>query len=206
MAAPATHILLAQRVFQKYFSTQNPQDFYVGTSFPDIRYLGHIDRQQTHFTSPVLAELTTLPAFEAGLKFHALVDVVRENFVRSRNAYSLVPESPYLTQALKLFEDQVLYERIATWPEIVGLFDEVLPAETAYPVPLTDIQNWHRFLQAYLSHQPDSQSIRTFVAAIGRPAEMAEEMIRLVEVMKQSQELKQIVVEMYENFEQLLVN
>jgi hypothetical protein len=206
MAAPVTHILLAHQVFKKYFATKNPRDFYIGTSFPDIRYLGHIERQETHFAQPSLSELITLPAFAAGLKFHSLVDLVREDFVRSRNAYSLVPESPYLTQALKLFEDQVLYDRISTWPEIIKFFDDILPAETAYSVPLTDIQNWHRFLQAYLSYQPDSQSIRIFVAAIGRPVEMAEEMIRLVELMQQSPELRQIVVDLYEGFEQLIAD
>lgn len=44
MAAPLTHLVLAERIFQKHFSDQHRKVFLQGTSFPDIRYLGVIDR------------------------------------------------------------------------------------------------------------------------------------------------------------------
>jgi hypothetical protein len=49
MAAPITHIALAEKLYGQYFSDKNKQDFFVGTSLADIRYLGTIERDKTHF-------------------------------------------------------------------------------------------------------------------------------------------------------------
>ena len=49
MAAPITHIVLASKVYDQFFSNFSKKDFLIGTSFPDIRYLKVIDRNTTHF-------------------------------------------------------------------------------------------------------------------------------------------------------------
>lgn len=100
MAAPITHIILADKIFNRYFADKDKRDFYVGTSFPDIRYMGIIKREKTHFIDLDIKTLQQLPSFEAGMKFHSLVDIVRENYMRSRGVYSILPESPYITQSL----------------------------------------------------------------------------------------------------------
>jgi len=41
MAAPATHIILANKLYKNHFSDKDFAKFIVGTSFPDIRYFGY---------------------------------------------------------------------------------------------------------------------------------------------------------------------
>lgn len=205
MAAPATHIILADKVFEKYFQDKTKSDFYIGTSFPDIRYLGVIDREKTHFGDLNIHELTSLPAFEAGLKFHSLVDEVREKFMKSHNVYALVPDSPFITQALKFFEDKILYEERSNWDEIASYFGKVTNEELSFGVKAADIEKWHRFLQTYFTTKPSDQNIREFVAAINKPNEMAEEIIRLTKMMEENKQLKGIVLDFYKRFEDLVV-
>lgn len=205
MAAPATHVILADKVFEKYFQGKTKSDFYVGTSFPDIRYLGVIDREKTHFSDLNIHTLTSLPAFEAGLKFHSLVDKVREEFMKSHSVYSLVPESPFITQALKFFEDKVLYEKRNNWDEMASYFEKVTDEESSFGVKTADIEKWHRFLRTYFMTKPRDQNIREFVAAINKPNEMAEEIIRLTKIMAENKQLKEIILDFYNHFEDLVV-
>lgn len=204
MAAPATHIVLADKLFEKYFHKENKKDFYVGTSFPDIRYMGIIDREKTHFSNLTLDILQSLPPFETGLKLHSLVDKVREDFMKSKGVYSLVPESPFTTQSLKFFEDKVLYDRRNNWNEIISFFKDVTEDELSFGLKGSDIEKWHKFLQIYFTTGPNDQNIRTFVAALGKPNEMAEEIIRLTKNMEENAHLRNIVVDFYDNFEDLV--
>ncbi|MEO8581748.1 MAG: hypothetical protein ABI425_04210 [Patescibacteria group bacterium] len=206
MAAPATHIILADKIFEKYFQNTTKSDFYIGTSFPDIRYLGVIDREKTHFIDLSIQALISLPPFEAGLKFHSLVDKVREKFMRSQNVYSLVPESPFITQALKFFEDEVLYEKRNNWNEIASYFGKVTNEESCFGIKTADIEKWHKFLQTYFTTKPHNQNIREFVAAINKPKEMAKEIIRLTEIMEDNIQLKRIVLDFYNHFGDLLTD
>lgn len=203
MAAPVTHIVLTDKLFEKYFHGKDKKDFYVGTSFPDIRYMGIIDREKTHFSKKTLGILQSLPPFEAGLKLHSLVDKVREEFMRSKGVYSLVPESPFITQSLKFFEDKVLYERRNDWNEITSFFKDATQNELSFGLKRSDIEKWHKFLQIYFTTGPNDQNVRTFVAAIGKPNKMAEEMIRLTKNMEENAQLRNIVIDFYDKFEEL---
>lgn len=204
MAAPITHIVLANTVFEKYFAKMTKEDFFVGTSFPDIRYLDVIERNKTHFPDVNIAALQQLSAFDAGLKFHSLVDKMREDFMISHKVYSLVPESTFITQALKFFEDQVLYEKYADWQNVAKYFEKVREEEMNYGVKAEDIQRWHRFLESYFLHQPNERNIRDFVTLIGQPDRVFREIIGLIETLKKSSELKQGILEFYKNFEDLI--
>ena len=57
MAAPITHIVLTNKIFNKYFSNKEKGDFFIGASFPDIRYLKVIKREKTHFNNITLNEI-----------------------------------------------------------------------------------------------------------------------------------------------------
>jgi hypothetical protein len=204
MAAPITHIVLADKLLGRYFQEKDKRDFYVGTSFPDIRYMGIIDREKTHFSNLTLNILQSLSSFEAGLKLHSLVDRVREDFMKSKGVYSLVPESPFITQSLKFFEDKVLYEKRSDWNEITPFFKDVTRDELSFGLKGSDIGKWHKFLQIYFTSGPNDQNIRTFVAAISKPNEMAVEIIRLTKSMEENAQLRNIVEDFYNNFEELV--
>lgn len=205
MAAPVTHIILADKVFDTYFPDKDKADYYRGTTFPDIRYLGVISRNTTHLGGLDLHTLTSLPAFEAGLKLHSLVDEVREQFMRSQDVYSLLPESTYITKALKFFEDILLYEKRTDWQELVAYFDHVADEEVSFGIARGDIERWHHTLQTYLATKPTDQSIRMFVTALNGSSAMAEEIIQLTKTMERNIRLKEIIFDFYNRGEELLV-
>ena len=204
MAAPITHIILADKLFGRYFQEKDKNKFYVGTSFPDIRYMGIIDREKTHFNNLTLEILQSMSSFEAGLKLHSLVDKVREEFMRLKGVYSLVPKSLFVTQSLKFFEDKILYGKRSNWDEITSFFKEATKGELSFGLNAVDIGKWHQFLQIYFTTGPNDQNIRTFVATIGKPNEMAVEIIRLTKSMEENAQLRNIVEDFYENFEELV--
>ena len=132
MPAPVMHIVLSLLILP-YLPDKDPKEFILGTSFPDIRYLGVIDRRKTHNPCPswdhVVKEKSS---FKAGMEFHALVDVMHDNYMASNKVYSLLPsecqDSPHY---LKFFEDMLVYTKVSRWNEIAGYFDTVLNEELA---------------------------------------------------------------------------
>jgi hypothetical protein len=112
MAAPATHIILALLMLP-LLKEKNIPEFIVGTSFPDIRYLGVIERSKTHNNQTTWQSIQKNPSsFKAGMDFHALVDRLREAYMMKHHAYDRIPQSKYKSQILKMFEDMLLYGTI----------------------------------------------------------------------------------------------
>lgn len=207
MAAPITHIVLADKIFDKYFPKNDKKQFYVGTSFPDIRYLGVIDRERTHFSHQTLKELVDSDLFIAGAKFHSLVDEVREKYMKDKGLYPLFPESKFLTQAVKIFEDRVLYSEIENWGEIIHFFDEIQAGELKYNLSEKDIERWHSLLRNYFSQPPNKDLvIEKFISDMSRPKEMSNEIIRVLGNIKQVDIATKIVKDFYNDFERLADN
>lgn len=205
MAAPITHIVLAEKIFDKYFSTKNKKEFYVGTSFPDIRYLGVIDREKTHFDRPNIGDILNSESFLAGMKFHSLVDQVRESFMLGRNLYSLFPKSQFCTQAIKVFEDGVLRGKIGGWDGVAHIFDDIDNNELEFGVEKADIARWHLLLRHYFSRPSnETEFVRRFIEDMGRPKEMADEMIRVLKGLKDKAKAEEIVNDFYNSFEELM--
>lgn len=72
MAAPITHIVLADKVWAQFLSSFNKNDFFIGTSFPDIRYLKVINREKTHFKNQSINDIKSDDSIIAGIKFHSI--------------------------------------------------------------------------------------------------------------------------------------
>src|SRR3989344_6821862 len=207
MAAPITHVVLADRVFAKYFPKTDKKQFYVGTSFPDIRYLGVIDRERTHFNGFNMKELVGNDHFATGAKFHSLVDVVREKYMKNRGLYSIFPESKFLTQAVKIFEDRVLYGKVSDWEEITCFFDDIQTGELRYDLNRADIERWHTLLKNYFRQPPNTDAvIEKFISDVGRPKEMSDEISRVLRDTNQVNTATEIVNDFYNNFETLIDN
>lgn len=204
MAAPITHIVLTEKVYNLYFSHLDRKKFFVGTSFPDIRYLGVIDREKTHLSLSSMQEIAQKDSFTAGMCFHAYLDIVREKFIVSRDLYSLVPESPFITQAVKFLEDMVFYDRVRGWEVIRSYFDDVLTEEIAFGVSMQNVHRWHKVLQRAFSNTPTPEDVTEFVNGIGKPLEMAQEINRVVSVIRDNQKVLAIIEELYENFENMI--
>lgn len=203
MAGPITHIVLTIKVFSRFFKDKDLQKFVVGTSLPDIRYLGLIDRDKTHFKNITLHEIQDLDSFEAGLKFHSLVDRVREAYMVENDYYSLFPESKVTTQAPKLLEDRILYEKITDWKSIIGYFDKVYEEETQLVKSEDYVKKWHKFLADHFSDKPDDKKNIDLTTALGFPKEQGEEINRVMHNC-QLEKAEQVINGFYDDFEQLL--
>lgn len=150
MAAPIAHIYLAiQMLAGPLINLFNEKEFVVGTSFPDIRYLKVIQRNQTHYKNVTLDQIKNeKDSFKAGMLFHSFVDEKRERFVYKKKIYEKVPKFDYIMHALKFAEDQILLS-IFDSKQYVSFFDEIIVQEKEYKIDEKDLRYWHNFLQDY---------------------------------------------------------
>lgn len=204
MAAPGTHTVLASKVYKKYFSDKNFSDYIVGNNFPDIRYLGVIERDATHFYGLKISDFIGDTPFLAGVKLHSVVDEVREAYMKKNGIYSFFPDSPLKSQAVKFFEDCVLYDKIDNWNEIVASFDNVLPEERAFGIEEQDLLRWHGFLKLQLSHKPEETDLKKFTLEAGKPESLYFELLRVVHGVSDEQRAREIVLKFYDEFDKLI--
>lgn len=205
MALPITHIVLTEKIIDKFFKDKNKKDFFVGTSFPDIRYLGVIDRSKTHYSNLSINDLRSDESFLAGLKFHSILDETREKFILENNIYSLCPESKYITQSLKFLEDEIFYDHIKDWSVYIEYFNQVLECEKFYKIKQEYIIKWHKILQKYFQYKPDYNSITNFIIGMGFTEKIADEIKDNISIMKQKTDIMSIINHLYEKFDQLIV-
>lgn len=205
MPAPITHIVLADKVFDKYFSDKDRKDFFIGTSFPDIRYYDNLDREKTHQGGLSLREIAKESSCLAGMHFHALVDEKWGNFYRRLENHPLYLEPLNVSAvALKFFEDERLYGYFADWERTAGFFNDILEAEKTFGIVEKDIIRWHGFLKEYFRKGPDDQSRRLVLTdAIFYP-DFVDQVNLFIKRMRDDQRVIKAVGEFYDNFESLL--
>ncbi len=204
MAAPITHIVLTEKIFDNFFKNKKKKDFSIGALFPDIQYLKVIDRNKTHYNNLVLNDLEKDDSFLAGVKFHSILDIAREKFIVANNVYSLCPKSKYITQSLKLLEDEIFYQHIENWNEYIDYLNEILSSEINFEVSKKDIKKWHLLLQQYFLKQPNKQSVTDFILGIDFSQEAADKINVDIEKMRANKKIIDIIKDLYKNFDLLL--
>lgn len=200
MAAPITHIILAEKVFDRYFSGFSKEKFFVGTSFPDIRYLCGINRGETHFVNPSPEDIKNADDVKAGMIFHSFVDEKREAFMQANGVYQLIPRTISYIQALKFLEDEVLYDRISDWPLIASFMDTITPEESKYPIKQEDIARWHKVLKFYFLQKPDIEIRKKLLKEIDFSDENILQIEENIAEMRDNGSLAGIIRAFYNNF------
>ena len=200
MPSPITHIVLAEKVFEKHFSQKNKKEFFIGTSLPDIRDFDNIDRDKTHFSGLKLTDIKKEDSFEAGFKFHSLVDEAHDHF------FSL-KENPFFREpihitatSLKFFEDEFFYNQLSNWREIANFFDTLLEEEFKYD-DRSDIFAWHQSLKEYFVLAPNFESRSNFLKTSDFSTDLAKEVEAFIEQMKKMPQVKEAVQDFYDKFE-----
>lgn len=204
MAAPITHIIFAEKLLQNYFNEKDKKEFLIGSLFPDIRYFGVISREKTHFEDIALVELREESSFMAGLKSHSLVDKIREDFIKKSGIYSICPESKLTTFSLKCLEDEILYQKIDHWDEIISYFNTILNEETAILENEKAIKKWHELLQDYFKVKPSEDSVVPFVKDLGFTDEQSDEIYQNIKFMRNKKEINEIIENFYSAFNELV--
>jgi len=204
MAAPITHIALTEKIFDKFLKDKLSQDFFIGTSFPDIRYLKVIDKDKTHYNNLSVSDLGNDDSFSAGVKFHSIIDHAREKYIVENDTYSLCPDSKYITQSLKILEDEVFYQHVKDWTIYIEYLNEILQAEKNYGVAEKDLKKWHSLLQQYFQKQPDEDAVKNFTLGVGFTEEAASEINENIAKMKANKKIINIIENLYKNFDSLI--
>lgn len=225
MAAPVTHILLALQILPS-MPDKNPKDFIVGTSFPDIRYLEVIKREQTHFKNVTLEQIANEPnSFKAGMMFHALVDEVREDYMKERGVDALVEKSMFSSPALKFNEDMILYGQLQDVDALVAYFDDVLPEQRQFKIKDIYLQTWNKSIARYLTNPVPTEGRFKFLKRTSKKRFrifkdgwfvgakksvlytankiLFDKLEAMVQEMRTNKELEAIVWDFYNNFREL---
>ncbi|MGE0207274.1 MAG: hypothetical protein AB7R69_05505 [Candidatus Babeliales bacterium] len=175
MAGPVTHIVLALKMFPLLAGFFDKTEFLVGTSFPDIRHLAHLSREETHL-EPVSWEhvLHAESSFKAGMLFHNLVDHARLDYFAGNyfdeNQPSRADNSLYYSLypiAQKMVEDAFMYPLCQEWPAIIELFDKVYTQELELCHDEEIVKNWHTLLRNYFAYEPTLESTENFLKGVG---------------------------------------
>jgi len=204
MPWPATHILIAEKVFDRYFSHLNHAHFILGTCFPDIRYPAKIERQLTHFDAVTLGEVQSQSAFKAGLSFHSLVDGMWNAYIHEHEVhlFTELPHNRAMFHTLKILQDRYLYSKIHDWQPIVNYFNDTLPEERDFNVNENMLQRWHAMLAHYLGKPPVIDDLKMLNLSL--PAELVGEIESYYRQYQEHPVLKEVMVGFYDQADSLI--
>ncbi len=220
MAGPVAHIVCALALLNSgALKIEDKQAFLVGTSFPDIRYLGVIKREQTHKHDVTWQDIQNeSDSFKAGMLLHSLVDRIREEYMMEHNVYNLVPKFPFFSQSLKLYEDMLIYNSMDEWQLISSYFNEILSSERAFGIKEQDIKRWHQILQTFFVKRPTPQLITQQIKqhmlvqhfyGMGKyipDYPIIKYVDGMIKSMENSKKLQKIITDFYDNIVDFLIH
>ncbi|MBI3954452.1 hypothetical protein HY333_00230 [Candidatus Collierbacteria bacterium] len=167
MASQITHVPYGKKVLDLYLRDQikDERKYFIGTLFPDIRYLGVIDRASTHVNAPSNDELKNIEGdFQLGMYAHSLVDYERERVLEKMGIYSLVDKTKPLIYAMKFIEDEITFDLISDWDKYIVYLDEVLEEEIEL-VPADSARQWHGLLRSFFQ-RPNWETVTNFALGL----------------------------------------
>lgn len=130
--------------------------FLLGTVFPDIRYMGVLKREQTHFKQITLEKVAQASTpFQRGVLFHSFVDEFRDKLVRRSKIEKKLPEIPerFRDTFLKLVEDQILHSK-HEWSQFRNFLTSIPEDELQYGLSTQTLTQWHTGLTLYFTAEP----------------------------------------------------
>ncbi len=158
-AGPAMHVALGKEWLALYapqYTEQEKKLFLLGTVFPDIRYLGVIKRDQSHYKNMTLKKvLEEKKPFMRGIYFHSYVDEHREKYVHEHAPYKKLSDiSPSLRGTfLKLIEDEIIHQN-QDWTDFRIFLSTIPDEEKILGISNEALTQWHTGLSVYFSTYP----------------------------------------------------
>jgi hypothetical protein len=204
MAAPITHIALADSIFDTYFEGKSRRLFMIGTLFPSIEYLRVLGRDRSHFRNIHVSELISQNSFSAGFKFHSLVDQIRDEFLESHAAYYSFPKNDLSIRALKFLEDDIFYDMVSNWSEYCSYFEGITDEERKYGIDGDAIMHWHKAVSQYCRKKPTDEVRIDFVQWLGFSQEVAKETNDALKEMRNDAAVVEMIKDLYRNFKYLI--
>jgi hypothetical protein len=197
MAAAITHIVFADKVL-KDLPNVSRKEFFIGTSFPDIRYIRVIEREKTHVPNLSIENIKAESnSFRAGFLLHSLLDKLREEYLDKNGLYELIPKTGLTVQALKLFEDQVLRDKVSDWNTVADSMNDILPEETEFGILGENISKWHNILKDYVMQKPSPESRAPLFKELYFTEEQAAKIEETIKEMETNQALITLIENLY---------
>lgn len=191
MSAPVSHF-----VYAKFYLDRHPERdgaaFLAGSVFPDIRYLGTVERKATHFpkkyTSDVMKAETD--SWMAGTQHHNRVDDAWRAYVE-KNAPEYL-EDELSVMALKMLEDETTYPMIPDWlPIRVAL--RVVPNQEQKLVAHDVSLKWHRLLIKQVVAPPSRERRDNFLRELKYEDEEMDLLDRRVRALRVDPKVQKLI-------------
>ncbi|HOY56090.1 MAG TPA: hypothetical protein PLH37_01570 [bacterium] len=203
MPLPFSHLVLSDIVLKKnnQIDNINESHYFIGSVFPDIRYLAKLPREKTHLAignSELIFNKLKQESnyFEKGILAHLYVDQIFLEYFNdylTQNKNSYYPILFLLEQ--KVFNDFGLAEKFAPY------FDSVLIDEAnKYSINIEIVKKWHSLIQKYLSSGMNADFSCEFLRQIGMDDNFLNEIMQGVEKIKNNNEIKEKI----ENFKNVV--
>lgn len=214
-ASPLFHLVVAEKwlaSFENYDEVQT-RAFLLGTLFPDIRYLGKIDRKLTHESGLSIAEIRqTESPFRKGMRVHTFVDDVRVKFIKNQEIMKHLDKiKGDKILFLKFLEDEIVYymheENRSLY--ICNFLNYIEPEELTFNVSSEIVQDWHTHNIFYFSQAPSEgfalllSEDRTFG---GMQKKTTEDCLNFILHYRDDELLKKYVNAMLEEFDNVLIS
>jgi len=204
VAGEVGHVVYGARVLTYLEDAVTSGAYWAGTLFPDIRHLGVVSRHKTH---PEDVSLELLPGkndFYTGLRVHAWIDKTREKFWNEQNMKESLPWHPFVPHALKLYEDELVYEKFSGWDDVLQSLKTIYDDELFYVNERQQVQTWHDVLTNYLSAPPSDITRQALSRAIGLSEHSAREVNTVVQRLKDHEPTGKIIEGFQRHLEDLL--
>lgn len=158
MPAPVSHLAYGEL----YLRSRPELDgavFLRGTVFPDIRYLGTIDRAQTHRVGVKLAEVAVeTNAWRAGWLLHSWLDERWSGFFVEAGFMTRAENEQPRWQALKLMEADMSRTRLSDPGDVVEVLAGVDDEALEFGVKDTDVRRWGEMVGRQVLAAPTMES------------------------------------------------
>ncbi len=205
MAGEIGHVIYGARMLEYLGDDIQTPAYWAGTLFPDIRHMGVVSRHRTHPADVTLSSLLGKTDFYTGSRVHAWIDATREKFLREAHIKESLPWHPFVPHALKLIEDEFLYDLYDDWNLIHRVMGNVYDEEIAMIEDRDLVLRWHTILQDYFRDAPSDKSRRELSLGIGLSETSADEVNSVVAMLRQGDGAKILMDGFLEHLERILV-
>jgi ribosomal protein L16 Arg81 hydroxylase len=105
-----------------------------------------------------------------------------------------------------MYEDEILYSRTSDWEEVVTCLDQVVVGEIELVNQVKEVEKWHSLMQEYFKEAPTDISRKNFILGVGFSEEIAIDINRLIEHMRQIPQIRERILDLYETWDILVKN
>ena len=155
MPLPFSHIVYADKILQTKLKNRkiNQQEYFIGSLFPDIRYLTKEPREKTHKKFKTTKKLINKiekekDSFKLGLLVHWLTDY---QFAKYWLKYfNDVRKYIKNLSAINVLNDQILFDKFKKRNEIIKYFNVICARENK-KIKLEYIKKQHEFIKIILT-------------------------------------------------------